>query len=85
MSEFFSDLSFGPNAQKISLSKAIIAGGHESELSQLGTRMEDVAGKLRSLKEQMKQISDDQVAASRILHSLAKQQGLTIELDDNDE
>ena len=67
------------------ISKAVVAGGNESEISQLSTRLEDVVNKMRALKEQIKQMSDDQITSSRILQSIAKQQGISLEMDDNDD
>ena len=67
------------------ISDAVVAGGNESEISQLTTRLEDVANKVKSLKENIKQMADDQAAVCKILYVMAKQQGVDIEIDDNEE
>ena len=67
------------------IADAVAAGGNESEIVQLTSRMEDVASKVKSLKESLKQMADDQAATNKMLLSLAKHQGVNIELDDNED
>ena len=67
------------------IADAVAAGGNESEIVQLTSRMEDVASKVKSLKESLKQMADDQAATNKMLLSLAKHQGVHIELDDNED
>ena len=79
-SRFFQDSS---TLQRIA--DAVAAGGQENELSQLTQKMDDVANKVRSLKENLKQMADDQAAANKMLQMLTKQQGMVVEIDDNDD
>ena len=58
----------------------------QSELSQLGTRLDDVLGKMKAFKDQLKQVSQELEGNKTLLQAVAKQTGLefTEEGDDDD-
>ena len=46
----------------------------QTEISQINTRVDDVLGKMKTLKDQMKQMSEDQNQMIDILRSIAEKQ-----------
>ena len=48
--------------------------GFQTEISQMNNRVEDVVSKMKTLKDQIKQISEDQSQVIDILRSIAEKQ-----------
>ena len=46
----------------------------QTEISQINTRVDDVLGKMKTLKDQIKQMSEDQNQMIDILRSMAEKQ-----------
>ena len=53
----------------------------QSESSQLGTRLDDVLGKMKAFKDQLKQVSQELEETKSLLRAIAKKNGVEMEQD----
>lgn len=56
----------------------------QSELSQLGTRLDDVLAKMKAFKDQLKQVSQEVDGTKALLQAVAEKTGVNV-MDDEDE
>ena len=57
----------------------------QSELSQLGTRLDDVLVKMKAFKDQLKQVSQELEGTKSLLQAVARETGVNFIDEDDDE
>lgn len=54
----------------------------QSEMSQLGSRLDDILGKMKTFKDQLKQVSQELEGTKSLLQAMAKKNGVDFTEDD---
>lgn len=57
----------------------------QSEMSQLANRLEDVLGKMKAFKDQLKQVSQDLEGTKSLLEAMAKKTGVDLGENETDD